>query len=97
MKGEGKMADEEKVEAPVKEPAEKTEKEKKEEKGTLPLETKAPAKEEKKEEPGEKTGRRPANCSQCKKRLSRKQWYYRNGNYFCSKGCWKTASEKKAA
>lgn len=61
----------------------------------------APAKEVKEKEqekgPAEKVGRRPVNCSQCKKRLSRKQWYYRDGNYFCSKGCWKASKEKKAA
>ena len=54
-----------------------------------------PAKEVKEEK--EKTGGRSQNCSQCKKRLSRKQWYYRNGNTFCSKGCWKASKEKKAA
>ena len=45
----------------------------------------------------EKEGGRSQNCTQCKKRLSRKQWYYRDGNYFCSKGCWKASKEKKAA
>ena len=40
---------------------------------------------------------RPAACTSCGKRLSRKQWYYRNGQYFCSKRCWKTAAEKAAA
>ncbi len=45
----------------------------------------------------EKGDERPQTCSQCKKRLSRKQWYYRDGNYFCSKGCWKTSKEKEAA
>lgn len=37
---------------------------------------------------------RPANCPTCDKRLSRKQWYYRNGQYFCKKGCWQTAQAK---
>ena len=48
----------------------------------------------------EKGEGKPQNCTQCKKRLSRKQWYYRDGNTFCSKGCWKTfkqAKEKKVA
>ena len=66
-----------------------------EEKKTAPAEgavaaPAAPAKEEK-----EKTGKRPQACSQCKKRLSRKQWYYREGNWFCSKGCWKTSQDQK--
>ena len=56
----------------------------------------APVKETKEaKEEKEKTGGRPQTCSQCKKRLSRKQWYYREGNYFCSKGCWKTHKEQK--
>ena len=39
---------------------------------------------------------RPAACASCAKRLSKKQWYYRNGQYYCSKTCWKTAVEKAA-
>ena len=31
---------------------------------------------------------RPTNCPVCKKRMKNK-WYYRNGKYFCCKGCWK--------
>lgn len=37
---------------------------------------------------------RPANCPVCNKRLSRKSWYYRNGQYYCKKRCWETAREK---
>ena len=37
---------------------------------------------------------RPATCSNCGKRLSKKQWYYRNGQFFCKKPCWKTAKQK---
>lgn len=40
-------------------------------------------------------GSRPAACASCGKRLSRKQWYYRNGKYFCKKRCW-VAEEEKA-
>jgi hypothetical protein len=36
---------------------------------------------------------KPATCV-CGKRLSKKQWYYRNGQFFCKKSCWKTAQEK---
>ena len=41
-------------------------------------------------------GNRPATCASCGKRLNRKQWYYRNGKYFCKKRCWVTESEKAA-
>ena len=41
-------------------------------------------------------GTRPATCTSCGKRLNRKQWYYRNGKYFCKKRCWVTESEKVA-
>jgi hypothetical protein len=37
---------------------------------------------------------RPTNCPVCNKRLSRKQWYYRNGQYYCKKRCLETAQEK---
>ena len=39
-------------------------------------------------------GNRAATCASCGKRLNRKLWYYRNGKYFCKKGCWTTESEK---
>ena len=39
-------------------------------------------------------GNRAATCASCGKRLNRKQWYYRNGKYFCKKRCWVTESEK---
>ena len=41
-------------------------------------------------------GARPATCTSCGKRLGRKQWYYRNGKYFCKKRCWVTEQEKAA-
>lgn len=41
-------------------------------------------------------GSRPATCTSCGKRLSRKSWYYRNGKYFCKKRCWETENEKAA-
>ena len=37
---------------------------------------------------------RPTACSSCGKRLSKKSWYYRNGQFFCKKRCWETAKEK---
>ena len=42
-------------------------------------------------------GSRPAACATCGKRLNRKQWYYRNGKYFCKKRCWVTESAKVAS
>ena len=39
-------------------------------------------------------GSRPATCVSCGKRLGRKQWYYRNGKYFCKKSCWETEEAK---
>ena len=39
-------------------------------------------------------GSRPAACASCGKRLNRKQWYYRNGRYFCKRRCWVTEDEK---
>ncbi len=43
-----------------------------------------------------KKSEKPKNCAQCNKPIKRKNWYYRNGKYFCGKGCWKL-SHKKAA
>jgi len=49
---------------------------------------------------------RPANCAKCNTRIRRKNWYYRNGSYFCGKTCSgqfmteqdeKKAEEKKKA
>jgi len=39
---------------------------------------------------------RAATCSSCSKRLTRKQWYYRNGAYYCTRRCWVTEREKAA-
>lgn len=33
-------------------------------------------------------------CTSCGKRLGKKHWYYRNGQYFCKKSCWKTTADK---
>ena len=40
-------------------------------------------------------GNRAATCTSCGKRLNRKQWYYRNGKYFCKKRCWVTEQAKQ--
>ena len=41
-------------------------------------------------------GDRPATCASCGKRLNRKQWYYRNGKFFCKKRCWGVERDKAA-
>lgn len=48
------------------------------------------AKETKK---GKKEKRKP--CVQCAKSLVRIKWYYRNGNYFCSKHCFREFLKKQ--
>ncbi|MBI3324417.1 MAG: hypothetical protein HYZ92_03970 [Candidatus Omnitrophica bacterium] len=40
---------------------------------------------------------RPAACTSCGKRLSKKSWYYRNGQFFCKKRCWMSAKDKAAS
>ena len=47
------------------------------------------------QQPAGKT-ERPKNCVRCNKPLKRKSWYYRNGKFFCSKGCWKLFQKKAA-
>ena len=43
---------------------------------------------------------RPTNCAQSNKRIRRKDWYYRDGNYFANKQCfklWLVQQAEKAA
>lgn len=58
--------------------------------GAQPAEPKAEAKAEIKKE-------KPANCAGCKKSIKKKRWYYRDGNYFCSKRCFKSTLKKEEA
>ncbi|MGB2705654.1 MAG: hypothetical protein WBC74_02190 [Candidatus Omnitrophota bacterium] len=51
-----------------------------------------PAEKPKAAEPGKPS--RPTECVACNKSI-KKLWYYREGKYFCGKGCWKKS--KKAA
>ena len=37
---------------------------------------------------------RPEECVVCNKSL-KNRWYYREGNYYCGKGCWKKAKKSK--
>lgn len=58
---------------------------------TKPEEEPKPTEAQKsKEKPSEK----PATCTKCGKKLSRKSWYYRNGRYYCNKRCWKSAKKE---
>ncbi len=36
------------------------------------------------------------NCANCNKSLKRITWYYRNGNYFCNKNCFKSFLKKQS-
>jgi hypothetical protein len=65
----------------------KTEEVKKPEEPKKPEEGKKPVEAKKPQQP---TGK-PTNCIKCNKRLKRKSCYYRNGGYYCSKGCWEQA------
>ena len=38
---------------------------------------------------------RPATCASCGARLSRRQWYYRNGHHFCKRRCWEAEQTKR--
>ena len=38
---------------------------------------------------------RPSECAVCQKSI-KKLWYYREGKYFCSKGCWKKSKKTDA-
>lgn len=51
-----------------------------------------PAPGAKKEEPKKE---KPANCAGCKKSIKNRRRYYRNGQFYCTKRCWTTASKKK--
>lgn len=33
-------------------------------------------------------------CTSCGKRLNKKHWYYRNGQYYCKRACWQSAVAK---
>ena len=39
---------------------------------------------------------RPTQCASCNKRMSKKTWYYRNGQYFCKKRCYEEFKAKAA-
>ncbi len=53
----------------------------------------APVKEEK---AAPVKAEKPVNCAACKKSIRKKRWYYRDGNYYCTKRCWSTATKKPA-
>ncbi|MFH1360532.1 MAG: hypothetical protein ABIJ41_05790 [Candidatus Omnitrophota bacterium] len=41
----------------------------------------------------EKTVEIATNCLNCKKPLRKATKYYRNGQYYCNKNCWKAKSK----
>lgn len=46
----------------------------------------------------EKTEQKKAkrkNCANCSKQVKRIGWFYRNGKFFCSKGCFKVFDKKQ--
>ncbi len=53
-------------------------------------------KAEPKEAPAPKKPERPKECSSCGKDIQ-KRWYYREGKYYCGKGCWKKAKKEAQA
>ncbi len=44
--------------------------------------------------PEEPKKEKPSNCAACKKSIKKKLYYYRNGQYFCTQRCFKTAAKK---
>ncbi len=38
---------------------------------------------------------KPSNCASCNKSIRKKQYYYRNGKYYCTKTCWKNTLKKQ--
>lgn len=49
-----------------------------------------------KKESEAKSGKmRPTNCLACNKAFKHRKWYYKDGNYFCTKRCWKKFAEEK--
>lgn len=47
-----------------------------------------PAEAKKEAEPVKKE--KPTNCAKCNKPIRKKQHYYRNGKFYCTKRCWKS-------
>ena len=47
-------------------------------------------------EKAKKKKARPTNCLQSNKRIRRKDWYYRDGNYFANKQCFKLWAKQEA-
>lgn len=40
---------------------------------------------------------KPTNCAKCAKQIKLHLWYYRNGQYYCNKRCWKLSVQKEPA
>ncbi len=52
----------------------------------------APAKDAASKEKAKPT--KPTNCAKCGKAIKLHLWYYRNGQYYCNKRCWKLSVPK---
>ena len=65
----------------------------------VPAEKKEEKKEEAPTKPAKKELVRPTNCAACNKAFTHRRWYYKNGQHFCTKRCWKkfVAERKKEA
>lgn len=56
----------------------------------------APAPAAKEEKKAEVKREKPSNCAGCNKSIKKKRWYYRNGKFYCTHRCWKSALKKEA-
>jgi len=60
-----------------------------------PEEGQKPEQEQKPQSTPQQTKKeRPEECVVCNKSL-KKRWYYREGDYYCGKSCWKKAKKSK--
>ena len=79
-----------------------SEEKKEEQRESAPKEEKRPAEKEmtqkeggQKEPSAQQKSEKPKNCVRCNKPVKRKTWYYRNGKFYCGKGCWKLSQQKE--
>jgi len=59
-----------------------------------PVTEKAPKADDAKENDAPAKLARPKECVVCSKNIQ-KLWYYRNGKFYCGKGCWKKSKKEK--
>ncbi len=61
-----------------------------------PVTEKAPKADDVKKEDVPAKLARPKECVICSKNIQ-KRWYYRNGKFYCGKGCWKKSKKEKGS